>query len=58
MTKKDYGRNFAIGILSGYVFNIDNIPIVGTIGDILALLGVICGFIWIYKTIKEKCHAK
>ncbi|MCX6760444.1 MAG: hypothetical protein NTW46_03840 [Candidatus Nealsonbacteria bacterium] len=53
MTKKDYGRNAIIGLLAGYVLNIDHFIIINVIGDMAALLGFICGIIWIYKVIMK-----
>lgn len=54
MTRKDYGRNAIIGLLAGYVLNIDGYLVVGVIGDVVALLGLICGLVWLYRTITKK----
>ncbi|OGI73009.1 hypothetical protein A3D42_03045 [Candidatus Nomurabacteria bacterium RIFCSPHIGHO2_02_FULL_41_18] len=54
MTRKDYGRNAITGLLGGYVLSIAGYPLFEVIGSIVALLGLICGLVWLYRTITKK----
>ena len=52
--RKEYGKNAIIGLLGGYIASISGILIIEVIGDVLMLVGLILGLVWIYKTVKEK----
>lgn len=55
MTKKEYGKTAASGLLAGYVFSaFGGSIIMQVVGDTLALASLICGVVWIVLTIKEK----
>lgn len=51
MGREEYGYTALLGLLA-------NVIIKGAIGDILATAGMICGIIWIVKTIQLKIKAK
>lgn len=53
MNKKEYGYTAVLGLLVG-VITINQGPlIIKVIGGILNLVGLICGIIWIIKTIRH-----
>jgi len=59
MSKKEYGRNFWIGILGGYILSTyGEILLIQIIGDVLAVFSIVCGIIWIILVIKERGHKK
>jgi len=46
--RREFGYTAIVGLLAGPIL------IKGAIGDTVALFGLICGIVWLYKTIKEK----
>lgn len=46
--KREFGYTAIVGLLAGPIL------IKGAIGDVVALFGLICGIVWIYKTVQEK----
>ena len=53
-SRNDYGRNAITGLLGGAIVGSSHIVIFSVIGDLLVLLGLICGVVWIYKSISGR----
>lgn len=53
-TKADYGRNAITGLLGGAIIGKSSFIIFATVGDLLFLLGALCGVVWIYKLFAER----
>ena len=51
MERKEYGYTALLGLLAGGIIR-------GVIGDTLATAGMVCGIIWIVKTIQFKIKEK
>ena len=53
-TQKDYGRNAITGILGGAIISSVNSAITHVVGGFLVILGLVCGLVWIYKSISAR----